>query len=80
MKNPSLFEDETDILIDYGVACSAQRGAMTRAINAGVSEPDINWTNRWNAGGEEIATGPMHVIYLEQKQMLSTFLQFLTAV
>ena len=66
-KDPSLFEDETDILNDYGLARSAQRGATTRATNAGVSEPDINWTNRWNTGGEEIATGPVHVIYAEKK-------------
>ena len=79
-KDPSLFEDETDILNDYGLARSARRGATTRATNAGVSEPDINWTNRWNTGGEEIATGPMHVIYAEQKQMLSTFLRFSAAL
>jgi hypothetical protein len=51
-------------------------------MNAGVSQPDIEWTNRWNTSGEEIATGSMHVIYVEQKQkqILSTFLQFLAAL
>jgi hypothetical protein len=49
-------------------------------MNAGVSQPDIEWTNCWNTGGEEIANGPMHVIYAEQKQMLSTFLWFSAAL
>ncbi len=40
------------------------RGETTRAMNAGVSQPDIEWTNRLNTSGEQIATGPMHVSYL----------------
>jgi hypothetical protein len=75
-----LFEDEVNILDDYGLARLARRGATTQAMNAGVSQPDIEWTNCWNTGGEEIANGPMHVIYAEQKQMLSTFLWFSAAL
>jgi hypothetical protein len=65
-RDPSLFEDEMDIMIDYGLVHSAWRGATTRATNAGVSQPNIEWTNRWNTSGKEIATGPMHVIYVKK--------------
>jgi hypothetical protein len=75
-----LFEPDLDILEAYGLARSCRRGATTRATNAGVSEPDINWINRWNTGDQEIINGPMAVIYAKQKQMLQTFLRFSTAL
>ena len=46
-------------------------------MNVGVPQPDINWVNHWNTGGEEIVVAPMHVIYAEQMQMLETFLHLL---
>lgn len=75
-RNPDLFEKGVDILNDYGLARSARRGATTRATNAGVSKPDIDWINRWNTGGAELIDGPMAVIYSDQKQMVQTFLRF----
>ena len=74
--DPSLFEPDVDILEDYGLARSCRRGATTRATNAGVSQPDIDWINRWNTGEQEVIRGPMAVIYAEQKEMLETFLRF----
>jgi hypothetical protein len=79
-RDPSLFEPEADIIDDYGLARSLRRGATTRATNAGVSEPDISWTCRWNTGGGEVVKGPMHVVYAEQKQLLLTFLRFSRAL
>lgn len=72
--DPSLFKQETNIIADYGLARSAHRGATTCAMNAGISQSDIEWVNQWNSGGCEVVSAPMHVIYLEQKQMLNTFL------
>jgi hypothetical protein len=79
-RDSTLFEAETDLLIDYGLPRSARRGATTRATDAGVHKDDIEWTNRWNTGGAEIVDGPMHVIYADQKQMLKTFLRFSQAL
>ena len=79
-RDPSLFEPETDILEDYQLERSLHRGATTRATNAKVPQPDIDWLNRWNTGGAEIVSGPMHVIYADQKQLLETFLRFSLAL
>jgi len=75
-KEPALFEPDTNILEDFGLARSARRGATTRATNAGVSPSDIEWQNRWNTGGSEFVRGPMRIRYAEQKQMMPTFLRF----
>ncbi len=79
-QDPSLFEPEADILNNYGLPRSARRGATTRATNTKVPQPDIDWINQWNTGGDEIVDGPMHIIYSEQKQMLETFLHFLASL
>jgi hypothetical protein len=73
---PTLFEPTMDIMEDYHLARSLRHGATTRATNTGVSQPDIDWINRWNTEGEELIDGPMRVIYSDQKQMLETFLRF----
>jgi len=78
--DPTLFEAGIDVLEDYHLARSLRRGATTRATNAGADESDINWINRWNTGGSEIVSGPMHVIHSDQKQMLETFLRFSLAL
>ena len=79
-EDPSLFESTMDIMEDYHLARSLRLGATTRATNAGVSQPDIDWINRWNTEGEEIIDGPMRVIYSDRKQMLETFLRFSQAL
>jgi hypothetical protein len=79
-EDPSLFEPTMDIMEDYHLARSLRRGATTRATNAGVSQPDIDWINRWNTEGEELIDGPMRVIYSDRKQMLETFLRFSQAL
>ena len=79
-RDPSLFEPGVDIYEDYQLARSLRRGATTRATEAGVSQPDIDWMNRWNTGGAEIINGPMHVIYSERKQLLKTYLRFSAAL
>jgi hypothetical protein len=78
--DPSLFEPTMDIMEDYHLARSLRRGATTRATNAGVSQLDIDWINRWNTAGEELIDGPMRVIYSDRKQMLETFLRFSRAL
>jgi hypothetical protein len=75
-EDSSLFDPSMDIMEDYHLARSLRRGATTRATNAGVSQPDIDWINRWNTEGEELIDGPMRVIYSDRKQMLETFLRF----
>ena len=75
-EDSTLFEPTMDIMEDYHLARSLRRGATTRATNAGVSQPDIDWINRWNTEGEEMIDGPMRVIYSDRKQMLETFLRF----
>jgi hypothetical protein len=65
-----------DIMEDYHLARSLRRGATTRATNAGVSQSDIDWINRWNTEGEELIKGLMRVIYSDRKQMLEAFLCF----
>jgi hypothetical protein len=79
-EDPSLFEPTMDIMEDYHLARSLRRGATTRATNAGVSQPDIDWIDRWNTEGEELIDGPMRVIYSDRKQMLETFLRFSRAL
>lgn len=79
-RQPELFEPNTDILGDFQLARSLRRGATTRATDTGVATTDINWMNRWNTGGSEIISGPMHVIYAERKQMLATYLRFSAAL
>jgi hypothetical protein len=74
--NPSLFKPTMDIMKDYHITRSLRRGATTRAMNAGILQPDIDWINRWNTEGEELIDGPMRVIYSDQKQILETFLRF----
>jgi hypothetical protein len=79
-EDSTLFEPTMDIMEDYHLARSLRRGATTRATNAGVSQPDIDWINRWNTEGEEMIDGPMRVIYSDRKQMLETFLRFSQAL
>jgi hypothetical protein len=79
-EDPPLFEPTMDIMEDYHLARSLHRGATTRATNAGVSQPDIDWINRWNTEGKELINGPMRVIYSDRKQMLETFFRFLQAL
>ena len=79
-RDPTLFTVDIDILEDYGLARSLRRGATTRATNAKVSQPDIDWVNRWSTGGDEISDGPMRVIYSDRKQLLDTFLRFSLAL
>ena len=79
-RDPSLFEPGVDIYDDYHLERSLRRGATTRATNAKVPKDDINWINRWNTGGAEIVSGPMRVIYADQKQLLETFLRFSSAL
>ena len=69
-----------DIMEDYHLARSLRRGANTRATNAGVSQPHIDWIYRWNTEGEELIDGPMRVIYSDRKQMLEAFLRFSRAL
>jgi hypothetical protein len=45
-----------------------------------VAEADVDWVNRWNTGGSEIVSGPMRVIYTDQKQLIETFLRFSAAL
>jgi len=78
--DPSLFELDCNILDDYQLARSLRRGATTRATEAGVSQPDIDWMNRWNTEGSEIINGPMHVVYAERKLLLATYLRFSRAL
>ena len=47
-------------------------GGTTQATNIGVLQPDIDWVNCWNTGGEEIVDAPMHVIYVDLGQILSS--------
>jgi hypothetical protein len=75
-EDPTLFEPTMDIMEDYHLARSLWQGATTRATNTGISQPDIDWINRWNTEGEELIDGPMRVIYSDRKQMLETFLHF----
>jgi hypothetical protein len=58
------------------LAQSLRHGATTRATEAGVLQPDIDWMNHWNTKGSELINGPMHGVYAEQKQLLSTYLCF----
>jgi hypothetical protein len=79
-EEPTLFEPTMDIIEDYHLARSLRRGATTRATNAGVSQPDIDWINRWSTEGKELIDGSMRVIYSGRKQMLETFLHFSKAL
>jgi len=79
-KDPTLFETECNILEDYQLARSLRRGATSRATEAGVSQTDIDWQNRWNTDGAELVHGPMHVVYAERKLLLSTYLRFSQAL
>lgn len=69
-----------DVIDDFGLSQSFRQGATTRAQNAGVSEADINWVNRWGNATSLIVHGPMRAIYSERSQMLETLLRFSRAL
>jgi hypothetical protein len=76
----SPIDKNLDVIKEYHLAKSFRRGATTHAQNQGVSQPDINWINRWGTGKEQVVTGPMLVVYSEKKQMIRTFLRFSRAL
>jgi hypothetical protein len=76
----SPIDENLDVIEEYHLARSFRRGATTHAQNQGVSQPDINWINRWGTGKEQVITGPMLVVYPEKKQMIRTFLRFSRAL
>ena len=76
----SPIENDIDVINEYHLARSFRRGATTHAQNQGVSEPDIDWINRWGSGKEQVVTGPMRVVYSEKKQLVRTFLRFSRAL
>lgn len=53
----------TDVMEDFQLSRSHRRGATTRATSAGVSSTDIDWINQWNIGADQVASGPMRVLY-----------------
>ena len=61
----------------YGLSRSKSKVATTRSQADKVPEDIINWTNCWNIGEEDMVHRPMRVVYLEHKQMLETFWDFL---
>jgi hypothetical protein len=80
---PHLIPGELDVYEAFGLARSFRRGATTRAQNCGVSQPDIDWINRWRSSeGADDAyfSGDMRVHYSDTRQMTQTFLRFSLAL
>jgi len=77
---PNLIPEDLDVTDEFFLGRSFRRGATTRAQNASVPGPDIDWVNRWGTGQELVIKGPMRVIYSERRQMLETFLRFSRAL
>ena len=78
--SPTIGVWEGKRIMDYGLARSFRRSAMTHAQNQGVSATDIDWIMRWNdeSGGQ--AGGPMRKVYTEMRQTMETFLRFSQAL
>jgi hypothetical protein len=76
----SLFPEGIDVVEDFHLGRSHHRGATTRATEAGVSQRDIKWINRWNIGEEQTGSVPMSVLYADRAQMMTTFLRFSAAL
>jgi len=79
-RQPELFTPGIDLLEDYHLARSLRRGVTTRATNAGVSETDIDWMNRWNVGGEDASSGPLASPVCRQGSIVANFLEVLHSV
>ena len=73
-KRPELFEAGVDIHADYGPTRSGRRGANTELIRQRVKTDDLNWFFRWNTGGGETSSLPMHVLYAERRALAPRFL------
>ena len=80
---PHLIPADMDVYEAFGLARSFRRGATTRAQNRGVSQPDIDWINRWRTGeggNDAYFSGDMRVHYSDTRQMVQTFLRFSLAL
>ena len=71
---PNLIDPDIDVTNNNGLSSSKRRGATKRSQYDKVPEDFINWTNRWNIGGEYLVHGPMRVVYSEKNW--KTFLCF----
>ncbi len=76
----SPIDGNIDVINEYHLARSFRRGATTHEQNQGVLVPDIDWINCWGSGKEQVVTGPMRVVYSEEKQLVQTFLRFSRAL
>ena len=79
-ENLGIIPNEMNIEEDFGLARSLRQGATTRATEAGVSEADIDWVNRWNIGDKDVVKGPMRVEYAERRQLMGPFIRFSQAL
>jgi hypothetical protein len=60
---------------DYGPLRSGCRGANTRAFKMLKGRKDqVDWFFRWNTGGDETSSVPMHVLYAEKRELVNLFL------
>jgi hypothetical protein len=67
----------------YGISCSFKRGAITRAQEAGVSQPDVDFMGRWRMVERAAGRKPgrsMREHYTELVQMLDARLRFSKAL
>jgi hypothetical protein len=80
---PELISRDVDVMEEYGLSRSFRRGADTRAMNAGVSDADIDLNCRWrtveNSKGKRPQLRMQHH-YAKVKQMLASFLRFSKAL
>jgi hypothetical protein len=51
---PDLIHSDIDVLEDFGLARSEQRGATTRAQIVKVPKDIIDWVNIWNIGEGDV--------------------------
>ena len=78
-EHSDLIPEGIDVHDAYGLAHSFWRGATTWAKNCGVSEPLIDYFNRWKEskdGGGPYFQGDMQVHYADQWQLAEKFLKF----
>jgi hypothetical protein len=73
-------EPDIDIIFAYGLARSCWHGVTTQATNVGISPTAIDWIHCLNTAEKEVINQKLSVIYVEQKQMLQSFLGFSVAL
>lgn len=72
---PQLFPEGLDIDESFGPTRSGRRGADTRLVAKIKARHLIDAFFRWNTGGSETSSLPMHLLYADRRQLAPQFVK-----